>query len=116
MFEVPDDLAIPKSVVKCNDASLPHQKKTELVVAVIALLIGINEGEIKGILLSCRHKGSECVRSGGDLQSDLLTDPGLGPELLGDVSEVLIDVTSNNNTIYNIKIKSSLKTETSDQC
>ena len=99
MFEVPDDLAIPKSVVKCNDASLPHEKKTELVVAVVSPLVSVNEGEIKGILFSCSHKGSESVRGGGDLQSDLLTDSSLGPELLGDVSEVLIDVTGNNDTI-----------------
>ena len=99
MFEVPDDLAVPQSVVKCNDASLPHQKKTELVVAVVALLVGVNEGEVEGVLFSGRHEGSEGVRSRGDLESDLVTDPSLGPELLGDVSEVLIDVTGNNDTI-----------------
>ena len=104
--EVPDDFAVPKGVVKCNDASLPHQEKTELVVAVVALLVGINKGKVK-ILFSCRHEGLECVSSGSDLQSDLLTDSSLAPKLLGDVSEVLIDVTSNNNTIYKININTS---------
>ena len=125
LSNLPDNFAVPKCVVKRNDAPLPHQKKTELVVAVVASLYGkyrfttiftkkggcqnylisINEGKIK--LFSCRNEGTESFRSGSDLQSDLVADPGLTPKLFGDVSEVLIDVTCNNHAIYKIKIKTS---------
>ena len=60
--EVPDDFAVPKGVVKCNDASLPHQKKTELVVAVVSLLVRINEGEVEGVLLSPGHQAAQSLQ------------------------------------------------------
>ena len=40
LSNLPDNFAVPKCVVKRNDAPLPHQKKTELVVAVVASLYG----------------------------------------------------------------------------
>merc|ERR1719268_758151 len=44
---VSDHKPSPEHVVDCNDASLSQQGQTQLIVVVVVLLVGIDEGKIE---------------------------------------------------------------------
>ena len=101
MVSSPYHRPVPQCVVECDDPALPQQLQAQLVVAVVSLLVRINEGEVEGVLLSPGHQAAQSLRGGGDLQLYLVIHSGLGPELTGDICVLLTDVAGHNNTVCN---------------
>ncbi len=73
------DPAVPKRIVDRDQPARPHQLQAVLVVAVVILLIGIDEGEIEAALLARGAKRGQRLGGGREPQLDAVRDPSLAP-------------------------------------
>lgn len=70
---------IQTHIVDCNHAPRSQKLQAQFIIFLVALFVGIDEGEVKCATVTILDKGLQGIRGGGHTKLNLFANTGLFP-------------------------------------